>query len=502
MISAARERPEAGVERDRRDLHRGVLVNGLGYVVKTAFPLLMGLVIWLYGKEEFGLFTAAQSIVLVALRVCVLGLDKAILWWVPRQTEGAAGCGIARALIFSLTAAGFAAILVTAILAPALAAWKEIPEATWSLRLMAISLVPMSATEILVGAVLGRRKMEAQVIVKEVAQPFTFLLLAVAAFAAGLREMALAGAFLASQGVALLAAILVFRREFGSLPRAAGAASGSRDLVRYALPMWGAEISNAFLLRLDTLVLLALYDVGTVGVYGVVVMIGNAVRTIRRAFDPIVLAIVSRISSRKEMPRLRAAFSHATSLVIATQLPVYAFVLLFVPWILPILGEGYDAASTPVIVICGFWMVNGVLGLNGLIVSGFGRSDLAFLNVLLTIAVEAALLFLLVPPFGIVGASIAVGAAYTVQNAVQAVQARWLSGAWNYEAKVARIMAAGLAAAAALAAIWWIARPAGEFLARAVAFAGFLAVLGISVLWMIRRGDLAADRAQRGCDSR
>jgi len=82
------------LRRDARDLRRGVAINALGYLARVAYPVLLGVAVALYGAAEFGVFTAAQAALLLVLRLALLGLDKGVLWWVPRQAAGAERRGL------------------------------------------------------------------------------------------------------------------------------------------------------------------------------------------------------------------------------------------------------------------------------------------------------------------------------------------------------------------------------------------------------------------------
>ncbi|MBI5487804.1 MAG: oligosaccharide flippase family protein [Deltaproteobacteria bacterium] len=468
------ERRAADIGRDARDLHRGLRLNLVGYALRLLYPLLTAVVVVLYGRRAFGLFTAAQAVLLLALRVCLLGLDKAVLWWVPRRAPGDERNGLYGVLLRVAAASGLIAAAVAIAGAPWMASWAGQPEAAAALRWMAVGLVPLAAMEVLVQACLGRRRIEAQIFIKEglgsTALPAGALLF----WLAGARESGLAWAFVAANTAALAGAALYFRRTFRDVPLPAERWAVPGELWRYALPAGLMETLNSALLRMDVLVVAALTDADTVGVYGVVVQVGSAIRSVRTAFDPLVLAIVSQIGTRPDPERLRAAFSRATSLVLATQAPIFAFLIAFSPWLLPLLGDGYGAATAPVVVLCAFWVGNGVVGLNSLVVLGYGHSGLAAFDVGATILAEGLLLLALVPPFGLVGAAVAVGLAFSLQNVLWAWQARRLAAAPLYDRAVLRValaVAASFAAALVAGAAVW---PAGAAPARLAGFAAFL----------------------------
>ena len=503
----ASESQGAAIRKDLADLRRGALVNTLGYAIKIAQPVLLIVVVWLYSKAEYGILVAAQAVLMLGARIGILGLDKALLWWVPQQDpqrERHAVLGVLAVVTVSTSVV--AGVLVVA--APELLGWWiESHAVLEAIGWMAPTIVPLAVMEVLVHASLGKRRMEAQVIVREGIVPISLLLGALVMYGIGLQTIGLPVAFGFSYVAGAVAAAIVFTRNFrGSRwPRRKPLEVPPR-LVRYGLPMWLAELLNSALQRLDVYALAAVADETTLGIYGIVVQIGNVVRMIRRSFDPIVLAIVSGVSGKKTreaLARLAAGFSHATVLVLVTQLPIFAFLVSFMPWILMLYPEGYEAGQTAILILCGFWAVTGALGLAGLVVAGYGHSGLSLLNTILAFVVLSGLVAVLVEPYGMEGAALAVGITYTLQYIVMVVQMRWVTGAWNYRIEVLWAVAAGLLGTGAMA-VTWIATLALPPLAnRAAAFVVFGLVYGLAVLRMYRAGLLSSappDGAKPGTD--
>ena len=480
------------LSQDRADLHRGVILNTIGSLIKLAHPMLMGIAIWLYGEVIWGIFVTAQAALLPLGRLCMVGLDKGLLWWVPRQKREEERRSILPAMVLIVGLTSVAAILISTFLAPWLADWKELPEAESNIRWMSFGLIPMAIMDLFISACLGKRKMEAQVVVKDTLWPISMVIFALGFHALGMTQLGFALAFVVSGILAALVSAWFFARAFRGSSWLAHERSLPKALVQYIVPMWGAEVTASWLNRMDQVVIFALTDAATAGVYGVVMMVGNAIRTIRRAFDPIVVAIFSGVEATGDMLRLRFNFSHATTLVIGSQMPVFAFILVFSPWILPLLGDSYESAITPITIICGFWLINGALGLNGLILNGFGRSDLAFINIWITLGVEAILLYALIPPYGLEGAAFAVGASYSVQNVIQAVQARWLTGAWNYESDVGIILGISALGFGTMGAFWLLTDgQAPESIVRIGSFVVFLLTTGPLSWFAYRKGVFA-----------
>ncbi|MCP4677538.1 MAG: oligosaccharide flippase family protein [Deltaproteobacteria bacterium] len=480
-----------GVREDARDLHRGVLVNTLGYGVKIAYPVLLVLVVRLYGAERFGVFCVVQAALLFTMRLCLLGFDKGIMWWIPRLSSDSERQGLRSALVITGVLSALAASGIALWAAPWIADWSGEPEAVSSLRLMTAGLVPMTLMEMFIHAMLGKRRMAAQVVVREGVVSVVLVLAGVGFYFLGFEDSGLALAFVVSSGAGLLTAIWMFSRVFRKSRWSDKEWRLPPELVRYSLPMWLSELANSFLLRMDMYMLAALTEPRIVGIYAAVMQVGNTIRAVRRSFDPIVFVLFSRIGAERDAARLKAGFSHATVLVIATQMPIYAFLIAFAPWLMSLFGTGFEQGSVAVLILCAFWILNGVVGLNGLIVSGYGRSDLTLFNVLVTIVAEGALLLLLVPRFGLEGAAIAVGLAYTLQNTVQLFEARWITGAWNYNRDVLVMLIVGAFTGVLMGATWFGLSPLGDSLRRILSFCAYLLASGGGLLWMYRNGRLS-----------
>lgn len=487
------------LDRDARDMTRGILVNLVGYILKLAHPAGTAAVVWFYSESAFGLLVGAQAVLFVTMRVCLLGLDKGLHWWVPRVGSRAPLSGLRPTLLVAGAISTALALAIALFAAPMLAQWRGNPALEVPLRWMAVGLVPMTLAEVLIAAALGRRRMEGQAIVKEGVVPLAFTAAAVVgALVFGASEKTLAVAFVWGQLALLGGGIWAFRRAFTPEERVWPKGEGlriPRPMWRYAIPMWGAEIGTSVLTRLDVLVLAALTDEAAVGVYGLVAMLSNTLRSIRRAFDPIVIAIISEADSLADSQRVRASVSQAAALILLTQTPVYAGLLAFLPEIIGVLRGGYVEAVVPALVLCAFWIVNGALGVQGMVVVGMGRSDIALGNALVTGAAQIGLLLWLVPHYHLVGAALAVGSAMTLHNVLWTIQARLLTGSFNVDR---RVLWAIVATTAAMVTFGLVVLAVGGFerlSTRALAFGAFAVVQGALVLYPWRKGWFRPPRA-------
>jgi O-antigen/teichoic acid export membrane protein len=252
--------------------------------------------------------------------------------------------------------------------------------------------------------------------------------------------------------VGLVVAWFGFLRLFRGAERLAEFSFTLPDgLTRYAMPMWFAEMANSLLLRLDTLVLAALTDPTTVGVWAIVSQFANALRQIRRTYDPMVTAITARIAASHDARRLSETFSYAVQMVSLTQLPVFAVFLEFSDALLPLYGAGFEKGSLALVVLSGCFLLSGGAGLAGLVVNGYGHSRLTLINVLFSIVTQFVLLLSLAPRFGLVGAALATGLSLLATNALQLYQMRQVTGSLHFTTRARFSLAISLSSVAGLA---------------------------------------------------
>ena len=501
-MSSADSSSRGGALRDARDLRRGVGVNAIGYAFKLLNPLLLALLTNAYGLEAFGAYSIAQASILLSVRLGALGLDKALLWWVPRQPPAERRRGVRSVLALAASLNLVVAAVIFGLADPAvLAALGQPEELSLPLRIMALATVPQVCTDVLSHASMGLRRMEAQVLVKDALVPVGFPLLAVVLYYAfDATRLGMPIAFVIANVIGFLVAARIFARLFAGTPVPADdPRRPPAELVRYAVPMWLAEMTNSMLQRLDLYMVTALTaDLALVGIYEVARRFGEAIRMIRRSFDPIVVAIVAEIGATGDRARLRAGFSYATFLVTLTQLPVFAAIFAFAGEIAPLYGEGMDAAVVPIVIFGMTWLVNGLFSLAGIVVTAWGHSKQTLVNMVFALVVLGVAGMLLIPRLGLPGAASSVGIAYVLQAILQLWQMRRATGGWNYNRTVLYPLGLGAIAGAAMAATWLgmiaVAPGLPALAVEIAAFVAFAVVYGAGVLRLRARGMLGRPR--------
>jgi O-antigen/teichoic acid export membrane protein len=422
---------------DTSDIKRGAIVNFSGYLVKGIHPVLLIFVVRYYGAEAFGVFTVAQAILIFLMRFSLVGMDKSVLWRVSQQEKGSLLFSLKSIFFVTSVISIFTTLIVAFPGASFLSNIADAPQSEMPLKIMSIALLPMVWMELLLHMTAGLRKMEPSVIVRETLLPVSLVVFALILYPAGLGINGLATAYLFSYIFSFATAFYFFRKLFKGEKDEWKHLFPDKKIIKYGIPLWGGEMANSFLQRLD-IYIVALLSYNILGIYAAVVQLANTIRSIRISFDPIVYSISSKIGKLRDTRRMTENLSFATFMVIATQFPVFVFFITFAQFIMPLYGEGFENGVKSVIILSFFWLLNSGISLSGIVIQGYGYSRIVLYNTLSNIIILTMLLKYFIPILGIEGAALSVGVAYSLLSIAQTIEMRFITGSWNYRKKAFR----------------------------------------------------------------
>ncbi len=421
---------------DKEFLVKGSLVNGLGLVTRAVSPALVILLARFYPQTELGLYISFQALVLTLSRAAVLGLDKGLMWYIPRRERlgETSDHGLADSLLASMALG----VLLFALFA--IAGWTGLLSRFDTLKAMPLpfmllmvgAVLPYTAVQLFSGALEGKRLPQYRVFIS------LFLTTSLVPILALLLKYVLGDAMSLAAGMffgnlaGCLFFIPVLRARF---PDEAWAKAGRppAELLAYSLPLAGTELVYSLASRVDVWMILLLLGPEKVAVYAVMVTITNGLRTVRQTFDPLLIPIVSNLSGDELGLKLKASFSYATNMVSTIQLFIACFILVFPREILSLAGKAYAIEVFAFALLLMSNLFNGFLGLNGLVVLGMGKSKFNFNVSVIALAFSAVCNWILIPKLGIVGAALTSCLNLLGQNLAQFVYIRFTRKLELYE---------------------------------------------------------------------
>lgn len=366
----------------------------------------------LFGAQAWGQYIFLNAFFMPVLRLSNAGLDKGMVWFISRHQGRRVAPRFFSALRLRMCA--FACLLLVGVAAYRLlvsgpANRSGLIEPV-SLALMGLAVPFMVLTNLNIGVSIGFKKVEHDVLIRGICYPALQLGLPCLLALHWRGTRVLAASFLIGCVAGWLFSERLsapFRRRLADNPadEPEADAKALRSLWNYSWPMGMRELVLSVQSRVDIWCLALFLDPKSLGVYGLALSIANSVKTVRQAFDSIMLAVISGMKRTADSLAIKKAYLHAGGLIIALQMPIFAFLVFFAPNLLGLSGSEY-AAGEPVLRVFALALIlNSYLGLAGMVVMGLGKTRWALVNDIAGLVLVVGLNLWWVPRFGIVGAA-------------------------------------------------------------------------------------------------
>lgn len=267
--------------------------------------------------------------------------------------------------------------------------------------------------------------------------------------------------------------------------------------IRYGVPASTAAVAMWGLSFIDRYILALLKDAGTVGIYTVGNVVGDRVISIPMfaffaAAGPLLMTAFER-HGRPEVERLMAAY---TRVILLVGLPMVACIAAVAPDLIPLLtgsayGDYSDAAPVaPIIALGSLMFALGSVATIGLTIAK--RTRPLIWAALAGLVVNVAVNFVLIPPFGGIGAAIATPIGMAAYVAAACAWGR-RHATWHFPwGTLWRTLAASGAALGAAIGIRQLGGSAVAHIAISLASASIVYVLGLVLLGERRRAGTLA----------
>lgn len=486
--------PTPQLDDDRESVLRGLLFTGLGHLINVFEPLLTLLLVRLTGAAVWGLFLLAESIGYAATRLASVGLDRGLMWDAARARDGGAYRirGLQGALVIGATL-GLSVAAIGQLALPWLVSDVfEAPEALEAARVILWTTPISVVVSLLIFTAQGLQSVGPRVAAQQITVPlitrgFPLALLLWPTDLAAPQTLIAIGHMLGNLA-ALGVSIVLLKRRMAQVNATLARDSfwPSKGVLRYSVPAGLSELLSTLMVRVDVWMLAAFMDASAVGLYGVILSLSKALRTLRHAFTPIVTPIMSEATQRGETARIQRAFGEGVFLMTCLAAPILVALWTFAEPLLTLYGPEFSAGSWPLMVLCLGTLIHVVAGLASTIVAGAGRADLMLLNQVLPIALNVGLNVWLIPDYGVLGAAFATASALAVMSLLEVAFARRIVGAklteWRaLEPLIVSAVSAGLG--------WLLAgmlSPDTDPLIYRVAVLGIFALL--FAVWLSARG--------------
>lgn len=409
-------------------LGRATLHTFVSQGLKFAFSLLLGVLIARAlgpeGRGEYGLLMLTFSL-LVALGN--LGLPASAVYFTAQNHYSRASLVktlAAAALLLGLLG-DFLLLLVTRLGWDRLLFGGSLSPAALGLALVGLPL--LFSTTFFQAFLQGRHEIQAY----NRFQLFSvFLQLALVAACFGLGGVSvnlLVGVFVLSQGISLLFLINALREEFRGGLRAPWLGLGElAHMGRYSLWAYLGNSAQFLCYRIDVFLVGAMLGTAAVGLYTLAVSLGEMLWMLT---TPLATVLFPHFSASEAGGHRKAFLAAAFGLGSTTMAAALLFVVS--PWLVVAFYGLPFAASVEAL----HWLLPGIVAFSATNVlaahlAGTGKPKVNFYAALVALGVTVLLDFLLIPRWGIVGASVATSFAYASSSLVTLLAYGQVVGAW------------------------------------------------------------------------
>src|SRR3954451_12149843 len=478
----------ARVDKTGVELKRGAFLNTIAMLASNFRGIFTFLVARLLWPVVLGLFSVAWATTDIISKIGVLGLDNAIIIFIARS-EAVGDKARSRSLFHVAVVLGVVQSVVTAVIViVGLHFFNNRlhvqPQMVSVLSLVLCAMPGLALYRISTAISRGMKVMQHDIYSRGMTDPIATTLAFLLAIAVGFKESSPEVAAIVGTAASGLIALGLASKLFRHLPKNTHVVSSlaeARSLIAYGAPISVYQLINAFIARLDLLMLG--YFVGqapgvtlaTVGIYSAVIGTANGLRKVNQAFNPIFAPVVAAMTATGDHEVAAATYARLAQWMLWILLPLVAVLSLAGSTILLIYGPAFWQGGQWLSIVALASATNAFVSLGETVIM-VQRPRLNLLHSSITLVVAFVGLLWLIPRFGPLGAAIGILLPYIVQGLLRYATLRWVFH-WKDSWSDIRppIIAAGIAIIPALICRGFLSGVVGEIASAAV----FLAAFGV-----------------------
>ena len=364
------------------------------------------------GPELFGFFFLGFAVFRLAGVIAEMGLPSGVARYVAvfqaegdeRRIKGIIISTLKFALLSGLVVASLL-ILLSRTLALSLFHHIELENV---LRLFAMVIPFTTLTTMMVFSTQGFKIMEYTVIVREIFEPSSRILLVSILFLLGWK---LNGVMLVYLIVAILGTILGYhclKRVFPQITREElQPIYETKKLLNFSWPLLFVQFFSLTNLWIDTVMLGHFRTSQEVGIYSAAQRTALLGTLLIFSFNTIFAPVISDLHAKGRFCELSNYFKTTAKWTFTFNFPLFLIMVFFAESILNIFGSEFVSEATSLIILSIGWLVLSGTGSGNQIITMSGRSKLSLTNISFVLVTNILLNLLFIPKYGASGAALA-----------------------------------------------------------------------------------------------
>ncbi|MBL7960175.1 oligosaccharide flippase family protein [bacterium] len=417
---------KTGFTPETREVARGAFVNLIGNLGKLSHFGFDIIAARMMGQQIFGYYSTTYLIMHLSFIVCYFGAHRLIIDYVVKnknEDNDELYRGVLSYLILSFLLSGLLVMLVY-LFAHDIALALNKPPLEHYLKILVWSAPFYCCTTILLSATRGLKIMKFWVLIRTGIEPLSDLIMIASLFFVFELYSAPFYAKVISFSLGAAVSFYIFQKYFSirRIFRIRPDILTWKRISTFGFPVMTADFLSIVTLRLDIIPLSILVPSAQVAIFQVILNIGNIMRNLPQAIDPIMMPIVVEMKHRKDMRALENIYSMLIRIGLFLCFGFFVFVSVFGDLLLSLYGNDFVAGAAALIMVCLGIMIHTTFSSIEpvLVMSGFPYLNL--FNNLFFVAVNLTIDFLLIPSYGIYGAAIGSLSASISTSVIQIVE--------------------------------------------------------------------------------
>lgn len=482
------------------ELKRGAVTNTLAMLASNFRGVFTFLVARLLGPAALGTFSVAWANLDLISKIAVFGLDNTITTFIARaQAVGdqARSRSLFRAaIILTLTLSCVVAGLSITALKLFGNRLQYPAEMVAALVFVLCALPGVALYRVSTSISRGMKVMKHDIFSRGITEPIVTTLVFLTAFFVGFRKFApeiAAVAGTAASGIVALAMAWTLFRRLPARTDQRTLRDDARRLLAFSAPISAYQLINAFIFRLDVIMLgwfigrAPGVTLATIGIYGAVVDVAGGLRKVNQSFNPIFAPVVAGMTATGDHELAAATYARLAQWMLWILLPLVAVMMFAGSTILFIYGKAFQQGGAWLGIVAVACATNAFVALGETVIM-VQRPRLNLFNSIATCLVALAANLWLIPRYGITGAAFGILVPYVVQGILRYIALRFVfkwPSQWRELAPP--VVSALIALIPALGCRALVTGIAGQVLSALV----FLIIFGIGWLYYSRSAKIA-----------
>ncbi len=369
---------------------------------------------------EFGSFSLAQSILNVSLIIVLLGTPRALDRYIPFFNASNEE-GKTKYLLRMITRFTFISSLI--VLTILYFGSEGLAERVFNdflladlLRVMVFSIPFSALIMIITYAFSGYKELRYHVYLKQIIEPVLKILFTTGLIALGLGVIEWAYLYVIT--ILITAGIggwFLFNRILKPLSGLMESKVNLKEIFSYSWPVSVSSIMMIIVGQVDLLILGIYRPSSEIGIFRIytylAAFLGLFLTSIVRIYKP----VISELISKKDYSKVKETYLRVSKWIFMITCLGFVGILVFGDQLVELLFTGKYSVSLSALSILGLgYFINASFGPEGMTLDAYGKTRLLLLNSLIMLISNIILGFVLIPRYGIIGASISAGSTLVI----------------------------------------------------------------------------------------